>query len=231
MTWLNPIYNMITEKKSIVVEEYLLVIQSLEANKEAVKAVVLANHLKTSPSTVHATLTRMLRDGLILISKKKEISLTEEGQELAQTLGRRHQLIETFLCEKLGIPWYEVHKHAHVMEHALTPLVEERLAAYLGHPQFCPHGSPHPGASLPEDLFFLNKAENGQKIKIVMINEIVEDSEELMKFLHDKNLIPGKFHTIVEKLDITHTIRLEGEDGEVTLPLDLAEKIGVIIPD
>ena len=152
------------DRPSIVVEEYLQAIYALEQSESKIKAAILASRLKTSPSTVHATLSRMQRDELIDIDKKKEITLSKAGLERAETMIRRHRLVETFLCDKLGIAWHEVHQHAHVLEHGLTPLVEEKLAEFLGFPESCPHGTPIPGSThkLPDSFLYLEKTEVGR---------------------------------------------------------------------
>ena len=67
---------------SQVIEEYLLTLYKLSRTEEPAKAVTLANRLDTSPPTVHATISRMQRDGLIEVKKSKEIVLTKEGQKI-----------------------------------------------------------------------------------------------------------------------------------------------------
>jgi len=219
------------ERSSVVVEEYLQVIYSLLSNNKPVKAVNLVKWLKSSPSTVHATLSRMSRDGLILIGGKKEISLTDDGFLQAETLTRRHRLVETFLCDTLGISWHEVHAHAHVLEHGLTPLIEEKLAEFLGFPKVCPHGTPLPGedSHLPNDLVSLDSVEAGSKIQIVIIDKSLEESAKLLKFLQEKNIVPGQQHYVTEKMDVTKTIILETGEETAILTFDIAAEIGVIV--
>ena len=113
---------------SQVIEEYLLLLFKISRSGEIAKAVTLANRLETSPPTVHATISRMQRDGLVDVKKSKVVSLTKEGQKVAEDIAYRHNLSEYFLCNTLGIPWYEVHQHAHLLEHAMTPVVVEKLA-------------------------------------------------------------------------------------------------------
>lgn len=143
---------------------------------------------------------------------------------------RRHRLVEYFLHKTLGIAWHEVHNHAHVLEHGLTPLVEEKLAEFLGHPQACPHGTPMPGIEdvLPENLKTGVDVAAGDKIKIVIIEEMIEDQVELMKFLEDKSIVPGEVHTVLEKMDVTHTIVLQQGDQTTTIPFDIAENIKIV---
>ena len=218
------------ERASAVVEEYLKAIFALQAEGEPIKAVALTKKMKSSPSTVHATLSRLQRDKLVKITPKKEIRLTKTGQEMAESLTRRHRLVEWFLCDTLGISWHEVHEHAHVLEHGLTPKVEEKLAEFLGFPKSCPHGTPLPGedAYLPANTKSLDSFEVGDKIEIVNIGEVLEESVDLMKFFLDKSIKPGKQHKIAEKTDITKTIILESEAGNATLNYDIAAKIGAV---
>ncbi len=216
------------ERSSVVVEEYLQAIFSLQGEKEPLKAAALVKWLKSSPSTVHATLSRLQRDKLVKVTKKKEIRLTKKGSEMAKSLTRRHRLVEWFLCDTLGISWHEVHEHAHVLEHSLTQFVEEKLAAFLGFPKSCPHGTPLPGEDdfLPKNTKNLDTFEVGDKVEIVNIGEILEESIELMKFFMDKSIKPGKRHNILEKTDITKTIVLESKTGTAILTFDIAAKIG-----
>ncbi len=217
-----------SNKHSLVIEEYIRVIYLLENSNEPVKAVTITSHVQSTPSTVHATLSRMQRDDLVKVDSKKKISLTKKGKEFAKYLMNRHYLAECFLCNTLEIPWHEVHKHAHKLEHALTPLVVEKLAEYLEHPKYCPHGSPVDGykESSFKDASFLEQVTEGSTVKILMIDESLESSEELLKHLHSKSIIPGQKHIIKEKLTAVHILTLESEKGELaTLPFDIAQKI------
>ena len=65
----------------------------------------------------------------------------------------------------------------------MTPLVVEKLSEFLGKPEFCPHGTPMPGQSLPGNSFTLDQAQAGSSIEVAMIGEDLEDSVELMRVL------------------------------------------------
>jgi len=213
---------------SQVIEEYLLILYELDRAAEKAKSVTLASRLDTSPPTVHATLSRMQRDGLVKLTKSKEISLTSEGRKISEDIAYRHNLAEYFLCNTLGIPWYEVHKHAHLLEHAMTPTVVEKLAEFLDNPEFCPHGTPMPGATLPKNTITLMEAKPGMTIEVRMISEELEDSVDLMKILQKNHFLPGDQHRIIEKTDVLRAISLESKSGSSSLPFHVAEKIFVV---
>ncbi|MDT8445390.1 MAG: metal-dependent transcriptional regulator [bacterium] len=220
---------MAVERNSIVVEEYLQVIYSEARTSGPVKAIHLAQRLESSPSTVHATLNRLQRDGLIEMGPKKEIKLTSEGIKKAEELTYRHQLVESFLCNTLGIPWHEVHHHAHILEHGLTPLVETKLAEFLGDPERCPHGTPMPGKSkLPAEMVFLNELAAGEICEVVVVQETLEDEAELMEYLQRHQVVPGKELTLLEHIGATGSIMLESGEDRFSLPQDVADKIGVL---
>ena len=67
------------ERPSQVIEEYLLVLYKLQRDGEKAKSVTLANSLDTSAPTVHSTVGRMQRDGLIKVNRSREIQLTHFG--------------------------------------------------------------------------------------------------------------------------------------------------------
>ncbi len=123
---------------------------------------------------------------------------------------------------------YEVHKHAHQLEHAMTPLVVEKLAEFLNNPKFCPHGTPMPGTTLPKNTISLMESEPGMTVEVAMIGEVLEDSVDLMKILHEHRIMPGNQHKVVERTEVMRSISLESKDGPSTLPFHVAKNIFVI---
>ncbi len=215
-------------KHSQVIEEYLLTLYQLQESGEPIKAVNLAERLGVSPPTVHATLVRMKRDGLVEIGDSKELEFTKEGRKEAENIAYRHNLAEYFLCNTLGVSWHEVHKHAHQLEHAMTPLVVEKLAEFLGNPEFCPHGTPMPGTALPDEMISLTEAEVGTEMEVTRVSEELEESEELLRILHDHQVIPGQLHTLVDKSEVMSSLTLEQGSEQTVLPFHVADKIFVV---
>jgi len=60
----------------------------------------------------------------------------------AMQQGLRQRLIERWLTDELGLDWATANEEAHRLEHAVSPVVEERIAASMGYPDTCPHGNP-----------------------------------------------------------------------------------------
>ena len=64
-------------------------------------------------------------------------------------------------------------------------------------------------------------------VEIAMIGEALEDSVDLMKILHDHQIMPGNKHKVVEKTNVMRSISLESEKGPTSIPFHIAEKIFV----
>jgi DtxR family Mn-dependent transcriptional regulator len=112
----------------------------------------IAAALHVSASTVSGNLRKLDRDGLIEHTLYRGVVLTPLGQQVAVAMVRRHRLIETFLVDRLGYSWDEVHIEAEALEHAVSDTFLDRVDADLGHPTHDPHGDPIPQAdgSVPD---------------------------------------------------------------------------------
>jgi ABC-type lipoprotein export system ATPase subunit len=75
----------------------------------------------------------------------KELQFTEQGEERARSVIRRHRLAERLFMDVLFIrDDAAVESNACTFEHILSPEVTDRICTFLGHPTTCPHGSPIP---------------------------------------------------------------------------------------
>ncbi len=214
---------------SPTVEDYLHAIYSLEGEGEVVISARLARRMRVTPPTAWATVQRMARDGLVTLDGKKVIHLTEKGRRLAEDIVRRHRLAERFLTDILGLGWAECHEEAHLVEHALTPRLEERIIALLGNPTTCPHGSPIPGlgSGLPADLVPLAAVPVGEEATIEFISEELEEDADLLRYLERGRIMPGKRVTVRELVPASDLLVVEVEGQTVPLGLKVAQKVRV----
>ena len=85
-----------------------------------------------------------------------------------------------------------------------------------------------PGIEHPHTpLLPLSEASTGTKIEVVMLDESIEDEEDLLKYLQDSLVMPGQQHMVQERIDVTHTLVLQSENGLTNLPYDIAALIDV----
>ena len=79
------------------------------------------------------------------ISKRgNQVRVTSLGLMRGQKLVRLHRLWELYLVRFCGMAKERVHPHAEIMEHILTPEVEEELVLLLKNPKKDPHDEPIP---------------------------------------------------------------------------------------
>ncbi|HXH23383.1 MAG TPA: metal-dependent transcriptional regulator [Dehalococcoidia bacterium] len=214
---------------SRAVDDYLQTIYSLETEGEKAYSGRLARWMRVKPPTAWATVKRMERDGLVTVDDKKAIHLTDVGRELAEVIARRHRLSERFLTDVLGLGWAEGHEQAHIFEHGLTPMIEERLMHLLGNPKTCPHGSPIPGtgAHLDPALVPLDQLQEGDEAVLEFISEELEEDSGILKYLESHGLRPGARIRVREVIRSVDVLSLETDKGPASLGLAVAARIRV----
>src|SRR5438309_4117044 len=192
------------ESLSATVEEYLETIYNMSAENEAVIGARLAEKFDVSAPTVTEMLKRLVRGGYIEMDNKRQVTLTEAGNQAAEAVLRRHRLTERFLVDMLGMQWHQVHEEACRLEHFISGAVEDRVIASLNSPTTCPHGNPIPGSVANARTYLKDKAairlssiEVGEVVAILCISEVVEDEEALILYLHEKRLTPGTQLTVL----------------------------------
>ena len=224
---------------SATVEEYLETIYNMVMEGEVVIGARLAQKFGVAPPTVTEMLKRLVRSGYIEMDNKRQVTLTEAGNEIAESVLRRHRLTERFLVDILGMQWHEVHEEAERLEHSISGAVEANVIARLKDPTTCPHGNPIPGL-VPNARNYLkdrhavrlSTVTEGETVTILCISEVVEDEEALILYLHEKGLTP-ETHLMVlpvqESTDITadELFRLQVGERLVTISKAAASKIWV----
>jgi DtxR family transcriptional regulator, Mn-dependent transcriptional regulator len=228
------------ESLSATVEEYLETIYNMSAENELVIGARLAEKFRVSPPTVTEMLKRLVRDGYVEMDNKRQVTLTEAGNQAAEAVLRRHRLTERFLADMLGMQWHQVHEEAGRLEHFISGAVEERVIASLNYPTTCPHGNPIPG-SVPNARAYLkdqgavrlSTVAPGEKATILLISEVVEDEEALILYLHEKGLTPGTRLIVLGQDNRGNgdqheeDFRLQVEGREVRISKAVAAKIWV----
>lgn len=129
---------------SSAAEDCLLLSYRLSERGEELSISALARGLGVGDSTVTAMIQKLAKLELVNHVPRREINLSDTGAKLARSLIRRHRLIETYLHQKLGYSWDEVHVEAESIEHAVSEKFVEAIDRELGFPQFDPHGDPIP---------------------------------------------------------------------------------------
>lgn len=167
---------------------YLL---SQQLGREQVPMGEVARALGVVPGTATTMIKSLARHGYAEYEPRAGVALSAEGRTLALQVLRRHRLIETFLVEKLGMDWGEIHEEAEALEHAVSERMLERLDAFLGRPSYDPHGDPIPDASgrmQTRQLRPLSECQAGTQTRI---GRILDQEEAFLRFVQEHGLTPG----------------------------------------
>src|SRR5918996_1215378 len=206
---------------TVAEEEYLQTLFWLQEARLPMTGANVARAMQLSAPTVHEMIGRLERDGYITRGPDKVISFTSSGLDHAEGIVRRHRLIERFLTDVLGIPWDEVHEEAERLEHAMSPVLEERMLAAIGDAKTCPHGHPIVDGAREQGALLADCTE-GAEVKVLRFEN---EAEELLHYLKQSGLRPGLTGTIVAS-DDEEVVVLSG-DGRHPVSKSVAETVSV----
>jgi DtxR family transcriptional regulator, Mn-dependent transcriptional regulator len=212
---------MAQEQATPAEDEYLQTIYWLEEAGLPITGANVARALQVAPPTVHEMVGRLETDGYITRDEDRSLLFTDSGRDHAAAVVRRHRLIERFPTDVLGIPWDEVHEEAERLEHAMSPVLEQRMLAAIGDARTCPHGHPivagarEPGVPLAD-------VEEGAAVRVLRFEN---EAEDLLHYLKDSGLAPGLEGTVVDSGDEEVAIETDGERHAVTR--SVAETVSV----
>lgn len=169
----------------------------------------LAEFLEVKPASVTDMLKRLRSKELINYQAYKKITLTEKGRLVGLRVIRKHRLWECFLSDKLSFNWDEVHEVAEQLEHIKSPKLIERLDAFLGYPEYDPHGDPipRPDGSMPKiHTMRLGEGKVGIKYRVVAVKD---NSVDFLKYASQLGLSLSSTLQILEKIPFDHSMRIE----------------------
>ncbi|MBF0291041.1 MAG: metal-dependent transcriptional regulator [Nitrospinae bacterium] len=162
-----------------------------------------------------STLLEFSSNGILKL-EGKFITLTDEGRQAASDIVRRHRLAERLLVDVMRKTPSETEVAACEFEHILATEIVESICTLLGHPRFCPHGSPIPrGRCCEEATKTVNSLtmpvydlSAGQTAKVAFIN--ATDANNMNKLLCI-GITPGSIIKLQQKrpalvLEVNKTI-------------------------
>jgi DtxR family Mn-dependent transcriptional regulator len=209
------------EHATIAEEEYLQTMFWLEEAGLPITGANIARAMQLSPPTVHEMIGRLESDGYVSRADDKSLSFTADGRDEAQAIVRRHRLIERFLTDVLGIPWDEVHEEAERLEHAMSPVLEERMLAAIGDATTCPHGHPIV-EGVREHGALLADVEPGASVAVLRFEN---EAEEILHYLKKTGLRPGLEGEVEPNGD--DEVVVSSDEGRHVISRSVAETVSV----
>jgi DtxR family Mn-dependent transcriptional regulator len=208
-----------------IAEEYLETILYLTRDGSRAKTRDIAGAMDIKPPSVSEMLLKLRDQGLIDYAPYEGALLTAPGREEAIRIERKHQLLETFLVDTLGVELNEAHDEACEMEHTISENTVDKICAYLGHPRFCPDDHPITKGECCEKADTctpLSEMSEGDEaiIRVVTVDNSTKDYLISLGFLPDVSV------SIKKKLPSRGLlVRIKG--SEIAIGRDIARKIMV----
>jgi DtxR family Mn-dependent transcriptional regulator len=210
-----------SENATVAEQEYLEIMFWLEEAGLPMTGANIARAMQLSPPTVHEMIGRLIEDGYVARNEDKSLGFTESGREHASYIVRRHRMIERFLTDVLHIPWDEVHEEAERIEHAMSPVLEERMRAAIGDATTCPHGHPIV-EGIREQGSLLADVELGAHVVVLRFEN---EAEELLHYLKAAGLDPGLEGKVATSDD--ERVVIASADGDHEVSRSVAETVSV----
>ena len=213
------------------VEDYLKVIYSLCEPGEAASTSAIAEALDVQPASVTGMVKRLAEAGFLEHVPYRGVLLTDAGTREALRILRRHRILETYLMERLGYPWEEVHTEAENLEHAASDGLIERMAQALENPSHDPHGAPIPtpaGEIETTDSLTLAQMGPGEEAQVRAVRD---DDREGLRAAEAVGLLPGASVRVTGRTGHPPVLQVavEGSDGTpIEVPLHVARRIFVV---
>ena len=208
---------------TVAEEEYLQSLFWLQEAGLPMTGANLARAMQLSAPTVHEMIGRLQRDGYITRGNDRAISFTPSGAEHAEGIVRRHRLIERFLTDVLGVPWDEVHEEAERLEHAMSPVLEERMLAAIGDAKTCPHGHPIVVGARLAGVPLADVA-IGADVRVLRFEN---EAEDLLRYLKASGIEPGLEGELAES-DSEQVVLQSREGARIELTRSVAETVSVV---
>jgi DtxR family transcriptional regulator, iron-dependent repressor len=208
-------------KATVAEEEYLQIMFWLREAGLPINGANIARAMQLSPPTVHEMIGRLEGDGYVERADDKSLEFTDKGRQEAEAISRRHRLIERFLTDVLGIPWDEVHEEAERLEHAMSPVLEERMLAAIGDAKTCPHGHPIVEGAREEGVL-LADVEPGADVTVLRFEN---EAEEILHYLKGTGLRPG-LEGKLESTDADEVV-MSSDEGRHAVSKSVAETVSV----
>ena len=214
--------------QNISKEDYLSAIYKHREIDGTIKANQIAEKLSISNAAVTDMLKKLANDGFVDYRRYKGIKLTNNGEEYAKNMVRRHRIWEVFLHQIVGMPWDKVHEEAHNLEHGASNELINRMEEMLDFPAFDPHGDPIPSKEgiVPKQKknIPLGLLKEKGKVKVVRVNDF---DEGFLNYLSKIGIELDKEIQVKEILEFDRSILIVVNGKEINISSTIAANIFV----
>ena len=209
-------------------EDYLKALYDLGGATGSVNTLPLARRLQVSAASATEMLGRLDALGLVRHDRYRGAVLTAGGEAVALEMVRHHRLLETYLVEKLGYTWDEVHEEAERLEHVMSERMEQRMSAVLGNPTADCDGDPIPdlaGVVAASGYFSLTHARAGER---VIVRRVSDRDAGVLRVAHDLGLRLGAKLEVLAESAYEGPISIRVRGRRRLVPVGIARAVFVV---
>ena len=220
-----------TDSLSQASQDYLRAIYKLAGRYGRATTSQIAEALNVRPASVTGMLKKMAqaRPPLLRYEKHRGVTLTARGEKAALKVVRHHRLLESYLHDKLGYSWDEVHEEADRLEHVISEEMEMRIDEALGYPRRDPHGQQIPTPTLdlaPSTATSLSELRPGQQ---AIVQRVHDENASLLRHLDRLGLRPKTRIAVLdyEPLDQILQLQMSGQKEPIVIGPQIATQVFV----
>ena len=206
-------------------EDYLKAIYELEQRGDSAGTNDIATRLGIAAASVSGMIPRLARLGLVRAERYKGARLTSAGRAAALQLIRRHRIIESYLVERLGFGWENVHGEAERLEHAASDELIARMADAIGNPTADPHGAPIPTESGEVDetrLDSINDLPEGTEAVVIRMSD---RDPEFLRYLDGLGIRPGASVKLAARAPFDGPVTIEVDGARHAIGANVAARV------
>lgn len=206
-------------------EDYLKAIYELEQGGEAAGTNDIAARLGIAAASVTGMIQRLARLGLVRAERYRGARLTDAGRAAALQLIRRHRILESYLVQRLGFGWDDVHGEAERLEHAASDELIARMAESIGNPTADPHGAPIPSATGEVDETRLESIGDLAAGRSATVVRMSDRDPAFLRYLDAMGIRPGAQLRVESREPFGGPITIEVEGARHAVGAAAAERV------
>ena len=214
-------------------EDYLEAVQIFsEKNTRFPHTEELAAALLKPVPVVRSEMDELVSSGDVIVSPKGVITLTLQGKQTGTSVMKKHETLQCFLSEILGMDKSSASDEACTLEHAVSDETIDRLGKLIVNRE---HHRPHGKRKHKKSSERTCRVETGEFCQSHSISEFSEGDEVIIQCIHgracaqrllDLGLVPGERAIIKRKLS-NRALVVQVKGCDVALSPEIASAIGV----
>lgn len=139
-------------------ENYLETILQIQLQNNSVKAIEVSKRLNVSKASVTEALRALKVKALINYLPYGDISLTPHGEEIARKIAAKHEVLNNFFIDVLGLDANTASQDACKIEHVISDTAFDRIMKFL---EFTDINSTKQGSFIKDFHNFRKNKNNG----------------------------------------------------------------------